>query len=44
MRNVENASGATHRMVLADLGAVLHRHIPAAEIDNTGAQLTMELK
>jgi hypothetical protein len=37
MRNVENASGAAYGVVLADLGAVLHRHVPAAEIDDAGA-------
>ena len=26
-----------HRMVLLDLGAVVHRHVPAAEIDHAGA-------
>jgi hypothetical protein len=37
MRNVENAGRAAHRVVLADLRAVLHGHVPAAEIDNAGA-------
>jgi hypothetical protein len=43
MRNVENTSGATDGVVLTDLGAVLHRHIPSAEIDDTGAQLAMQV-
>jgi hypothetical protein len=37
MGNVKNASGAAHGVVFADLGAVLHRHVPTAEIDDAGA-------
>ena len=40
---VEDACGAANGVVLADLRAVLDRHIPAAEIDDAGAQLVVKI-
>jgi hypothetical protein len=40
--NIENACGTAHGVVLANLGAVLHWHVPAAEIDYPRAKLTMQ--
>jgi len=42
--NVEHPGGAAHRVVLTDLRAVLHRHVPAAEVDDAGAQLLVQLE
>ena len=35
---------AAHGVVLADLRAVLHRHVPAAEIDDAGAELLVQVE
>jgi hypothetical protein len=37
MRDVENAGRPAYGVVLADLRAVLHRHVPTAEIDDAAA-------
>jgi len=44
VRDVEHARGAAHRVVLADLRAVLHRHVPATEVDHAGAELLVQLE
>src|SRR5438105_5941823 len=44
VRDVEHARGAAHGVVLADLRAVLHRHVPAAEVDHAGAELLVQLE
>src|SRR6185312_15174017 len=38
MRNIEHAGGPSYRLVLLDLRAVGHRHVPAAEVDHTGTE------
>ncbi len=43
VRDVEDAGGAAHGVVLADLRAVLDGHVPAAEIDEAGAQLVVKV-
>jgi hypothetical protein len=42
--NVEYARRAADGVVLADLGTVLDGHVPATEIDDTSAQLTVKLE
>jgi hypothetical protein len=44
VRHVEHAGRAAHRVVLADLRAVLHRHVPAAEVHDARAQLLVQLE
>src|SRR5262245_60850996 len=44
MAEVEQASFATHRMVLSKDTAILYRHIPAAELDQPGAQSMLGFK
>ncbi len=39
--NVEQAAAGTHRVVLLDLRTVVHRHVPAAEIDHPGAEFAV---
>ena len=36
--HVEHAGVASHRVVLLDLRAVVHRHVPAAEVDHACAR------
>ena len=36
--DVEDPCPAAHRMVLLDLGAIVQRHVPAAEGDDPGTQ------
>ncbi|MNS84190.1 hypothetical protein D3C72_1180040 [compost metagenome] len=38
MRYVEHAGVGAHGVVLFDLGAVVDRHVPAAEVDHAGAE------
>jgi hypothetical protein len=42
VRHIEHTGGAAHRVMLTDLGAVLHRHVPAPEIDHAGAELLVK--
>ena len=42
VRDIEHAGGAAHRVVLADLRAVLHRHVPAGEVDQACAELLVQ--
>ncbi len=42
MRDVEDARSAAYCVVLGDLCAVVHRHIPTAEIDDAGAQFPVQ--
>jgi hypothetical protein len=38
VRDVEHARVAAHRVVLLELGAVVERHVPAAEVDHARAE------
>jgi len=42
--DVEDARAATHGVVLGELGAVLQRHVPAAEVDDPGAELLVQVE
>ena len=42
VRDVEHAGVAAHRVVLVDLRAVVHRHVPAAEVDHARAGGAMD--
>ncbi len=42
MRDIEHAGSTAHGMMLGDLRGVLHRHVPATEIDNAGTELPVE--
>src|SRR6185369_2884698 len=42
VRDVKDARGAAHGVVFADLGAVLHRHVPAAEIDQARPEFPVQ--
>ncbi len=44
VRDVEHAGGAAHGVVLADLRAVLDRHVPAAEIHHARAEFLVQLE
>ena len=44
VRDVEHAGGAAHGVVLADLRAVVDRHVPAAEVDHAGAEFLVQLE
>src|SRR5205823_320944 len=37
VRDVEQPGGGAHRLVLGDDAGVLHRHLPAGELDHAGA-------
>jgi hypothetical protein len=41
VRDIEHPRAAAHRVMLVDLRAVVHRHVPAAEIDHPGAGSAM---
>ena len=41
VRHVKHARIAAHGMMLFNLRAVMHRHVPAAEVHHVGAQCTM---
>ncbi len=44
VRDIEDAGRSAHGVVLTDLRAVLHRHVPAAEVDDSGAQLGVQVE
>jgi hypothetical protein len=41
MRHVEQPRVGAHRVVLVELGAVMQRHVPTAEVDDLGAFANM---
>jgi hypothetical protein len=44
VRDVEDTGAAAHRVMLGNLGAVLQRHVPAAEIHHPGAKLVVQFE
>ena len=42
--DVEHAGCAPHGVVLADLRAVLHRHVPPAEVHDAGPEFPVQLE
>ncbi len=43
VRDVEKAGGVAHGEMLVDHSAVLHGHLPAAEVDHPGAHLFVHI-
>ena len=43
VRDVEQAGGGAHRLVLGDHAGVLHRHVPAGEVDHPRPELAVGL-
>lgn len=43
MCGIEDAGGSAHGVVLGQVGAVAHRHLPAGEIGEAGPSIDVQL-